>query len=113
MKSTALVLGLLSCALNLYAQLQVPAFTAYTEPSPNALRISASSGITGWKDPQCKILWFGAMNAPVTIEAGVQLRLPTGVSSRLRLTVADQSHEVEVKGEGTNLVTAHFGKYEC
>ena len=91
--------------------LRVPAFTAYTDPDANGARFSAMSGITGWRDPSLKVLWFGDLKIPTTLEAGVELRLPINVTSKLRLTVAGQAHEAEVRGAGTNLVTARFGKF--
>ena len=92
--------------------LTIPAFTAYTDPDANGARVSQNSGLTGWHDPQLKVLWFGELKTPGALEAAVQLRLARNVSSKLRLTVAGQSHVVEVKGAGTNLVTADFGKFE-
>jgi hypothetical protein len=93
------------------SELRIPAFTAYTDPDANGARISQNSGVTGWRDPKITVSWFGDIKVPTTIEASVELRLPADATSKLRLTVADQSHETEVKGAGTNLVTAHFGKF--
>jgi len=90
--------------------LRVPAFTAYTDPDANGARIS-TNGLTRWNDPKIKVNWFGDIKAAAIINAAVELRLPTKAVSKLRLTVAGQSHEAEVKGAGTNLVTARFGKF--
>jgi len=93
------------------AQFRIPASTAYTEPDANGARISANSGITGWTDPNLRIVWFGNIQQPATIEAAVELRLPERATCRLRLTVAGKSSEVKVKGGGTNTVLAKFGSF--
>ncbi len=99
-------------SLSARAELRVPAFTAYLDPDGNGANVSGKSGVTGWKNPKLKVLWFGAFKTPGALDAAVALRLPTNAVSNLRLTVAGQSHEAEVKGAGTNLVTARFGKFD-
>jgi hypothetical protein len=122
------------------AELRVPAATAYLSPNVRGVRVSARSGITGWKEPQQrtsrstaerepllpetrsespvlgdapKVLWFGQINTPGQLHCGVQLRLSTGLTSRLRLTVAGQSHEASVTGAGEGkAVTADFGRFD-
>ncbi|MGI6299782.1 MAG: DUF5077 domain-containing protein [Verrucomicrobiota bacterium] len=47
-----------------------------------------AGGITRWRDPDQKILWYGQMKRPLELSATVELRLPVGVASKLRLTVA-------------------------
>jgi len=90
----------------------VPAFTAYIEPEANGARVSSGSGITGWKDPKAKVLWFGELKTTGTLDAALQLRLASNTTSRLRLTVAGQSRETEAKGAGSEIVTANFGKFD-
>jgi hypothetical protein len=89
----------------------VPAFTAYIDPDANGARVSQNSGVTGWRDSNQKVLWFGEIKTPGTLDAAVELRLPENAISRLRLTVAGQSHEAEARGTRTN-VTVRFGKFE-
>ena len=115
MKLKDLILCSLAGAAPLVAaaeSLRIPAFTAYTDPDVNGARISQNSGVTGWRDPAIKVSWFGDIKAPVTLEASVELRLPVNATSRLRLTVAGQSREAEVKGLGTNFVIARLGKFD-
>ena len=92
------------------AQLRVPAFTAYVDPDVNGARIS-TNGVTRWTDSNLKVLWFGEIKSPATIDAAVELRLPVNSTSKLRLSVAGQSRDAEVKGAGTNVVSARFGKF--
>jgi len=93
------------------AELRVPAFTAYLEPNVDGAHVSSRSGITGWKDPAIKVLWFGRIQTNGELKASVALRLPAGAKTKLRLTVAGQSREALVEGAGTNLVTADFGAF--
>ena len=112
LKSIVLNCLALAIATSAFAEpLRIPAFTAYTDPDTTGARTSERSGVTGWKDPQLKVLWFGDIKSPATIETSVELRLPASATSKLRLTVAGQSREAAVKGAGTNLVTARFGKF--
>jgi hypothetical protein len=82
------------------AELRVPAFTAYGDPNPDALHVSSKSGITDWKDPAEKVLWFGEFKTAGTLDCALVLRLPKDVTSRLRCTVGEQSHDVFATGTG-------------
>jgi hypothetical protein len=110
--------SLIPCSLLVAAQLtgaaellRIPAFTAYADPDQNGARFSRDAGVTGWRDPKITLSWFGDIKERATLDAAVELRLPANATSRLRLTVAGQTREAEVKGAGTNVVTTRFGKF--
>ena len=91
------------------AELRVPAFTAYLDPSPEGARVSEKNGIRGWKDPALKVLWFGDVRSIGTFTVSVALRLPEGAVSKLRLTAAGQSRDASVTGAGEDkIVMAGF-----
>ncbi len=92
--------------------LRVPAFTAYLDPQLDGARVSSRSGITGWQDPALRVLWFGDLRTTGSLTARVVLRLPDGATSKLRLSVAGQSHETTVRGKGPEPVEASFGSFE-
>jgi hypothetical protein len=94
------------------AELRVPAFTAYLDPNVDGARVSGRSGITRWNDPALRVLWFGQIRTPGELKCSVTLRLPQDVVSKLRLTVAGQSHEASVKSAGSEPVIADFGSFE-
>ena len=94
------------------AELRVPAFTAYLEPDPDGADVSSRSGISGWTDPSLKVLWFGDIKTPGRLDCSLELRLPAGAESKLRLTVAGKSREVIAKGRGADLVKIDFGAFE-
>jgi hypothetical protein len=94
------------------AELRITAFTAYLDPDVRGARVSPRPGITGWNNPELKVLWFGEIKAPGKLDCSVALRLPTDATSSLRLTVADQSHQALVKGAGPDLVIADFGSFD-
>ena len=94
------------------AELRVPAFTAYLDPNVDGARVSGRSGITRWNDPALRVLWFGQIRTPGELKCSVTLRLPQDAVSKLRLTVAGQSHEASVKSTGPEPVIADFGSFE-
>ena len=109
-KAIASLIGIISAASG--AELRIPAFTAYLDPDVRGARVSPRSGITGWNDPELKVLWFGEIKSPGKLDCSVALQLPTDAISTLRLTVAGQSREALVKGAGPDLVTADFGLFD-
>ena len=95
------------------AELGVPASTAYLDPDVNGARVSSRTGITRWTDPKLKVLWFGRIKTPGKLNCAVRMRLAQGKVSKLRLTVAGQSREAGVTGDGMEkLVAADFGAFE-
>ena len=93
------------------AELCVPAFTAYLDPNSNGARVSEKSGVTGWDDPALKVLWFGEITTTGRLDCALELRLPAGRVSKLRLAAAGQSHEAAVIGTGDKPVVARFGSF--
>ena len=93
------------------AEQRIPAFTAYLDPEGHAVHLSSPAGITNWKDPAVRILWFGQIKTAGAIDASVALRLPAGAVSELQLTVAGQSHTAKVTGTDGNAAVARFGRF--
>ncbi len=108
----AVVLTTTALASLAAAELRVPAFTAYLDPDVRGARISESAGITRWTDPSIKVLWFGDIKTPGTLDCAVTLRLAEGAASRLRLTVAGQSRQASVTAAEAGVVTAAFGSFD-
>jgi hypothetical protein len=94
------------------AEQTIPAFTAYLSPDPNGARVSQRSGITGWKNPGVKVLWFGEIEQPGDLECSLSLRLPSGTKTKLRLSVGGTSREATVAGKGSDPVRAGFGIFK-
>lgn len=107
------VIALLATAVSASAEeLRIPAFTAYLDPDVEGARVSEHSGVTGWTDPNLKVLWFGRIATAGKLDCSVALRLPKDATSKLRLTVAGQSTEATIVGDGANPVTAGFGSFD-
>ena len=105
--------ALLMTALNLSAaELRVPAFTAYLDPDARGASISERAGVSRWTSPALKVLWFGEIKTPGKLDCSLALRLPEGKTSKLRLTVADQSRESTAEGAGENRVVVRFGTFD-
>ena len=95
------------------AEVRIPAATAYLDPDVRGARVSARSGITAWKDSELKVLWFGQLRTPGQLKCAVLMRLGRDVTSRLRLTVAGQSHEASATGtDKETVVAADFGTFD-
>jgi len=111
---SVLLFSLLACGWPGLAagELRVPASTGYIDPDVRGARVSGRSGITRWDDPAMKVLWFGQIKTPGRLDCSVTLKLPERAVSKLRLTLAGQSHEATVKGAGGELVTASFGSFD-
>jgi hypothetical protein len=90
--------------------LRVPAFTAYFEPDPEGARVSQHSGVTDWTDPSLKVVWFGNIKNPGELECSLELHLPPGAETKLRLTVAGKSSEAIAKG-AADAVKVNFGRF--
>jgi hypothetical protein len=90
--------------------LRVPAFTAYLDPDVRGARLS-ESGIIRWTDPSIRVLWFGEIKTPGTLDCAVTLRLAEGAASHLRLTVAGQSRQATVTAAEAGVVTAAFDSF--
>ena len=88
--------------------IEVPAFTAYSEPDPDAIQVSQQDGITGWTDSAQKLVWYGYLKNPGTLTPDVRVTLPVGETTTLKLTVAGLSSEAEVAGAGAAQCAAMF-----
>jgi hypothetical protein len=108
----SVVLFLCLAATASAAELRIPGFTAYFDPDGRGARVSQRSGIVGWTDPATKVLWFGEIKTPGKLDCSIVLRLPADATSKLRLTVAGQSHEATAKSAGADPVTAAFGSFD-
>ncbi|GEM_PF-2428669 len=100
--SLVVAFGLL---LTAHAELSVLASTAYTEPDFGGVTIAKDKGITGWKEKNQRVLWFGEIKTPGKLSTVIKARGDYG--RKLRLTVGEQSLEATIK-EGE----AAFGEFE-
>ncbi|MCP4377069.1 MAG: DUF3472 domain-containing protein [bacterium] len=93
-------------------ELVVPASTVYISPNVHGARVT-QAGVTEWKNPAMKVLWFGQIKTPGKINCSVRMRLDKAATSTLQLTLAGKSRKATVTGVGKNtLVTAEFGTFD-
>ena len=76
--------------------IDVPAYTAYTLPNPDAFEISQRDGITRWNDPTTTIHWYGRFSKTGTLKLGLVLRLNKGAVSKLRMSVGKQTRDIAI-----------------
>jgi hypothetical protein len=90
--------------------IDIPAYTAYTLPNPDALGISQRDGIAGWIDPITTIHWYGHFSKTGIVKLGLVLRLNKDAVSKLRMSVGKKTRDIAIKGTGSPL-TIDFGDF--
>lgn len=89
-----------------HAAVRVPASSAYLEPDADGAAISDVDGISGWNNKDLTLSWFGKMKTAGKLTASVELKLPAGEASRLKLTVDGKSNQAVAKNGKTS-----FGEF--
>jgi hypothetical protein len=93
--------------------LRIPAFTAYLLPDADSARVSEEQGVTRWNDATQSINWYGKFANTGQLSAAIELRLPAGAESRLKMTIDGQLREATVVGQGGDeAVKAEFGEFK-
>lgn len=108
------ILGLVSISVSAFAEIEVPASTAYIDPSPNGARVS-KEGITGWSDPGQHVQWFGELKTAGALSASVKVK--GAEDAVLRLSIGGQKVEANVVGGvatfgGLTIPTAGYVKFD-
>ena len=100
MKRIVLLVACATAMGRAHADLRIPAYTAYLDPDSGGAQVSPATGISSWSNPAEKVLWFGEIKSPGDLHCSVEVRLPAGEKSRLRLSVAGISTEAAIQGTG-------------
>lgn len=91
------------------APLEIPGFTAYAEPNPEALEISETNPIKGWSDAKTNLAWYGLLRTTGKLHVSIRLHLPAGERSKLLMKVDDYPLSTKTV-QGTNdMITVSFG----
>lgn len=95
------------------AQLRVPAFTAYIQPNANGARVTEEQGITRWRNPEQTINWYGKFAETGELTVKVEVTLTEKDTTRFKLSIGDQAHEVTATAEGTGTgpIVVDFGTF--
>lgn len=96
--------SLLMLALLGQTTLQIPGFTAYLEPNPEAFEMDETRGFVGWNDPASHVLWYGKLTQVGTLKVSVQL--DGKLASQYKMEVAGQIH-----GASPQDGLVNFGEY--
>jgi hypothetical protein len=92
--------------------LRVPAFTAYIEPQPNALRVSEKGGVQGWTDNAQKVVWHGLLRKTGTLQLTVAVKLPETESVEYTLTLAGKTLRAKAVAGEARRAEVNFGAVE-
>jgi hypothetical protein len=89
-------------------EIKVPAFTAYVDPNNGAAQVGPE-GIVGWGSKDT-VIWGGRLSEG-ELKVSIQMNLPAGATSRLKLTIAGQTKEAAITG-AADPVIADFGSFK-
>jgi hypothetical protein len=89
--------------------LDVPGFTAYSEPSPEALEFPESGPVKGWSDADTSLVWYGLIRTTGKLDVAVKLHLSPGEQSKLRMTVDGHTLSTKTAHGADGVVTVSFG----
>lgn len=92
--------------------LEIPGFTAYSEPNPEALEISDANPIKGWADANTTVAWYGQIRATGKLDTAIRLQLPVGDSSKLRMKIGDHDLAVKTVRGSMGVITVSFGSMQ-
>lgn len=107
------VFALAGFCLSVQGEISVPANTAYIEPLSGPAHVSnRQNGILNWTDPAQKILWFGEFKTNGNLRCAVEVNLPAGEQSKLRLSVGGKSRTVVAGGNSGGTEKVDFGSFE-
>src|SRR5690349_6257448 len=113
MRSNSLICILAFLATAVSAEpLRIPAFTAYTLPDADGARISERGGVTRWTDPAQTVNWYGEFKQTGDLSVKLLIRLKEQQSTKLKLTVAGESRELQIARTDEPMVTADFGTFK-
>ncbi len=102
MKNQFALLATLLATAPAFAELRIPASTAYLDPDPHGATIS-DAGVTGWTNPQITVSWFGEFKTTGKLTASVEMTIPKGTQAHLILTVGTDRCEVNTTGTGARI----------
>lgn len=60
------------------AALQIPAFTAYAEPTPESINFPDAGPVTGWSNSETHLVWYGLLRQQGELHIAVHLTIPQG-----------------------------------
>ncbi len=104
-----LAFGILVSASSAHAELRIPGCTAYVEPDTRRVRLSEDRGVTGWRDSETAITWYGQINHAGELHAEVEFSLDE--SAEFELTVNGETRKASVHGSESDSVIADFGSF--
>ena len=87
------------------SKITLPAFTAYAVPDPESMSFSEKEGVTGWKDPDQSLSWFGTLKVGF-LQVKLRLKLPPKSTCRFAFLFEGES-PVRTDRKSTRLNSSH------
>lgn len=103
--------ALIGCLLSVQShRIDVPAFTAFIEPDPEAARVSEQHGIRGWTDGKQSINWFGEFKKTGKINVSLVVNVSARQIVKWRMTVGGKQVIRQLAGVGKDNII-DFGDF--
>jgi hypothetical protein len=109
---------IISVALSLFANTMcwaapfvVPAHSAYALPDPDAAKFRENSPIRNWQHEKNYIVWYPRFTKTGDLKCAVEMLLPAGQESKLRLKVGSKTSSMTFQGKGDVPVLVDFGSF--
>ncbi len=102
----------LAAGTTVRAEITIPGCTAYGAPDFDAIRLNKVRGVTGWRDANQKVLWFGELKKPGSLDATIKVRLPEGLAAPVKFTLSAAGKTLHAEASGSGDVLVKFGTIE-
>ena len=69
----------------------IPAFTAFSEPKADGIDIRENDGVYDWTDKTQSVVWYGDLRDKGALKIALQVLAPVGETMKWRLSIAGQN----------------------
>ncbi|MDB5243516.1 MAG: hypothetical protein JWP57_4141, partial [Spirosoma sp.] len=69
----------------------VPAFTAMSEPKLDGIEVREGDGVYGWADKTQSLVWYGDLRDVGALQVALKLTLPAGATAAWKLSLTGQN----------------------
>ncbi|BCM92717.1 hypothetical protein IAD21_04599 [Abditibacteriota bacterium] len=86
----------------------VPAFTAFSEPKLDGIDVREGDGVYGWGDKTQSLVWYGDLRDMGALQVALKLTLPAGATASWKMSITGQNPD-EAKNQSFVLTAKATG----